>query len=212
MRYSIIHHDVREYFKLTVGDYLVADSIHQLSHSGPTKKPNTHIAKFLGVDEGTVRNGKKNLLSKGLVFEEDGGYKTTPLWSDTVTYARNNSDKVRDFSESHLIYKEVKKSTAKAVVSPFQILPDNKPNVLKEKKDNGVYPLREKLYTLFEQEFGTRPTPSMADYKRVEAALKRLKASDIIDLVEEKLEAGKARTVREALTDRSIDVYLQDNA
>lgn len=115
MRYSIIHHDVRERFGLTMGEYVVADSIHQLSHSGPTLKSGREIARFLGIDEGSVRNAKKKLLEKGLINEGQFGANTTPLWSEAVTYLRSNSAPLRkksallrNNSESHLIYKEDK--------------------------------------------------------------------------------------------------------
>jgi DNA-binding transcriptional ArsR family regulator len=72
--------------------------------------------------------------------------------------------------------------------------------------------LREKLYGMFEAEYDVRPTTSQADYQRVLAALQVLSEKDIIDLVEDALEEGKVKTVREALTNRAIDIYRQENA
>lgn len=85
---------------------MVCDSIHQLSHGAPTKKPNTKIAEFIGVDEISVRRAKTTLREKGLVEEVDGGWTTTEKWAHVVTYMpiRQNVEDIRQNVESHNIY------------------------------------------------------------------------------------------------------------
>lgn len=105
LRYTIVHHDVREHFGLTMCEYMVCDSIHQLSHSAPTKQPNVKIAKHLGIDEGSVRNAKKKLVEKGVIAEVDGGFTSTEKWNHFVTF-RKNSEPIRKNSDSYNIYKD----------------------------------------------------------------------------------------------------------
>lgn len=116
MRYTIIHHDVREHFNLTPIQYMVVDSIHQLSHGAPTKKPNTKIADFLGIDEGSVRNAVKIGIEKGILFQSDDGLTSTEKWNHAVIYMpiRKDSEEIRKDSESHNIYIKNNNSDAEA--------------------------------------------------------------------------------------------------
>jgi len=217
MRYSIIHHDVREKFGLTISQYLVADSIHQLSHGGPMKRTDTEISAFLGLDRSHVGHTRKELIKKGLVEETAEGQRTTEMWSAAVTYKRGKSPRGENPTQngenphSHNIYKEIKNSAAKAATLPHRIVSDA-PKV-RAVKDNGAMRLRSKLYEMFEDEYGTSCTPTQGDYMRVLAALKVLDEKEVVDLVEEALEGAKPpHTVRQALTDRAIDVYRHEHA
>ncbi len=97
-----------------------------------------------------------------------------------------------------------------ANASDFEIVADEKPN--KAPKDHTAMILRGKLYEMFKKEWGSDCTPNIADYQRVCAALQRLTEKQIIDMVDYALGAKRRpRTVREALTSRAIDIYLQDN-
>ncbi len=114
MRYSIVHHDVREEFGLTVSQYLVCDSIHQLSHGGPVNRTDKDIADFLGLDRSHVGHTRKILIGKGLVLETLEGQTTSELWSNAVTYKRGKSPRGENPAQSgenprsHLLYKEIK--------------------------------------------------------------------------------------------------------
>lgn len=89
---------------------------------------------------------------------------------------------------------------------------EGKENPPKEKKDAGAWALREKLYDIFEDANGVRPTPHSGDYTTSVAALKVLNQDEVVDLLEQALESKKPpRTVREALSARQIDIYRQDN-
>lgn len=132
MRYSIVHHDVREEFDLTVSQYLVCDSIHQLSHGGPVKRSDTDIAAFLGLDRSHVGYTRKILIQRGLVLELPEGQMTSEKWSSAVTYKRGKSPRGENPAQngeiptSHLLYKEIKNGdvsedgTSDDSIIPFQ--------------------------------------------------------------------------------------------
>lgn len=82
----------------------------------------------------------------------------------------------------------------------------------KQPRDTRALHLRDRLYSVLEKNVGVYPTTHIADYKQIQAALKVLSEEEIEDLFELSLAAGKARTVREALTARAVDIYRQDNA
>lgn len=93
----------------------------------------------------------------------------------------------------------------------YEIVSDTPERKKTERKDKGALALREKLYTLFEKELGARPTTHVADYLRILDAMKRLNEKQILELVEDGIDSGKKKTVREALTAREVDIYLQNN-
>jgi len=98
---------------------------------------------------------------------------------------------------------------------PLQVVSDTPPKEREGKvnKNSVAFKLREELYDLFEAEYRVRPLPHLGDYKQVVLALKKIPAKEIKDMVESALGSNKPpRTVREALTARAIDIYLQDNA
>lgn len=99
---------------------------------------------------------------------------------------------------------------AKAAVS-FEVVEDE-PKRPRAPKDRSALELRDTLYEMFKDATGVAPSVNGGDYQRVLAALKLLKAKDIEALVEDALQNRKPPvTVREALTDRAIDRYRQDN-
>lgn len=92
LRYTTIHHDVRIAFKLTLCDYMVADSIHQLSHQRVCERSNVDIAEFLGIDEKSVRRAKVSLEEKGLIEPRNGGVVTTEKWYNAAVFAQSGGD------------------------------------------------------------------------------------------------------------------------
>lgn len=92
MRYTTIHHDVRERFDLTVAEYMVCDSIHQLANRQPIAVPDVKIAKFLGLHRDTVNASKRILLQKGLLEQSNEGWSTTERWWQVVTFAKGYHD------------------------------------------------------------------------------------------------------------------------
>ena len=89
MRYSIIHHDIREHFELSLYEYAVCDSIFQLSRRFPTTKSAREIGDFLGIDHKTVLKSENMLLFKGLVVREGDGLKTSLQWDEMVLWKRS---------------------------------------------------------------------------------------------------------------------------
>lgn len=94
MRYSIIHHEVKKQFGLTVSEYLVCDSIYQLSYKAPFKGEFSYIAEHLDLSDKTTWRARDTLLMKKLIEEVDGGYKATELWVDAVVEAKRQPDKM----------------------------------------------------------------------------------------------------------------------
>lgn len=130
--------------------------------------------------------------------------KKLPVGNPSVSPRQNRIEENRR--------KEVSIETSPSLkVEEIKIVPDDLVKANARKKEPGVLALRDKLYDMFEKEKDVRPTPHAGDYQMVKAAMNRLTQKQIIDLVEEKLEDGKVRTVREALSPRSVDIYLQDN-
>ena len=111
MRYSTIHHDVREKFNITIGTYMVIDSIHQLTLTSKRNCSNSEIARFIGVDEKTVREGKRIGILKNLLIQKpEFGWTTSQEWADAVTLAsgkfrtsRENPEKTRENPEHTII-------------------------------------------------------------------------------------------------------------
>lgn len=96
LRYTTIHHDVRDSFKLTLSEYIMCDSYHQLSHQFPTTKTPEEIGKFNGVGRTTAFDARAVLIEKGLLVEIGGGWKTTDKWHNAVTFAQSaDEEKVR---------------------------------------------------------------------------------------------------------------------
>lgn len=80
------------------------------------------------------------------------------------------------------------------------------------RRGSPVWELREQLYKTLEADTGQAPTPNLGDYTRIDAALKAgLSEKDVVQMFEDALADRKIRTVREAFSDRQIDIYKQDN-
>lgn len=136
LRYSIIHHDVREKHNLSLYEYIVCDSIHQLSHQYPTTKSTRQIGEFVGIDFSTVSRCLITLKEKGLVANVGDGIKTTETWWKEVTdKKRENATTVADSNKTvadsnTLYYKEYKEPNRDKKITPqiqevFNIFSDN---------------------------------------------------------------------------------------
>lgn len=79
------------------------------------------------------------------------------------------------------------------------------------RKDKSALATMYDCYRRIESSLGVKPTETYADYLRVLEAKKILQDSDITTMVEDALAIGKARTLREMLTTRAIDIYRQEN-
>lgn len=108
--------------------------------------------------------------------------------------------------------KEEEKSFASQNISSFKVVSDIQPKEKKQPRNKEAMELQYKLYDLFEKEKYARPTENKQDYFQILRAKKRLTDKQIIEIVEDALGVGKVRTVREAITDRAVDTYLQDNS
>lgn len=109
---------------------------------------------------------------------------------------------------------ESKKHTApNGALSPLPVvevpLNEKEPRVPRDKR---AWDLREWCYKKIKEDTGAYPTPSMADYKRIQAALKHLDERGVKEMMEEAIDNGKGQTVRGVFTDREIDIYRQQNA
>lgn len=92
----------------------------------------------------------------------------------------------------------------------YEILPEegeSKP--IKARRDKQAFALKSICYDHIEKEYGIRPTDTFADYLCILNAQKRLKDGDILVIVDDALSIGKAKTLREMLTARQVDIYLQ---
>jgi hypothetical protein len=83
-RFTIVHHPVRQKFKLSLTTYAVIDSVHQLSHRPDhpwCSQSKPEIAKFLDVSERQVFRAIKEGLEKDLLEKSDrGDLRTTETW------------------------------------------------------------------------------------------------------------------------------------
>lgn len=111
--------------------------------------------------------------------------------------SKDNKENDKSFSSSSK-YSEVRLTTEG----------DEKPP--KKQKDTAVFSLREKLYDIMQKETGVRPIPSIGDYRQIQTALKYMKESDVIDMLRDAFSTKNIGTVREALTNRKIDIKRQE--
>lgn len=100
MRYSIIHHDVREKFDLTIAQYLVADSIHQLSRNGVCTASDGQMAEFIGFSRESIYRSRAELIKKGIVVQKERGFCTSDSWHESVTLSKNVSPLSKNVSET----------------------------------------------------------------------------------------------------------------
>jgi len=157
MRYSIIHHDVKEEFGLTVSEYLVCDSIHQLSARGSYKGTWVAIADFLGTSTKTLSRSVDTLTEKGLLEQHEGGTRTSEKWFQAVTQAGKKQDKMSGPTGQNVpstgqnvpfspLYKEYKEDIT--VVAPLRVEKDP-PESRKLKGDTRKYPNARMVFSWF---------------------------------------------------------------
>lgn len=83
-RFTIVHHPVRQKFKLSLTTYAVIDSVHQLSHRPDhpwCSQSKLEMARFLDVSERQVFRAIKEGLEKDLLEKSDrGDLRTTETW------------------------------------------------------------------------------------------------------------------------------------
>lgn len=110
MRYSIIHHDIRQKFNLTISEYLVCDSIYQLSYSHPCSAGAEYLGNFLGLTERTVYRAIAELKEKKLIMYTEfaspmpNGYVVTNLWLESVLSATDKMSVKNRQNVSRSIY------------------------------------------------------------------------------------------------------------
>jgi len=95
----------------------------------------------------------------------------------------------------------------------LQIVEEDSPSKKKKSRarDKVALAVMYKCYDKIEREYGVRPTETFADYLRVLESLKSIKDKDIYTMVDDALVIGKAKTLREMLTAREVDIYRQQN-
>lgn len=110
------------------------------------------------------------------------------------------------------LYPVLTQTNERAAEADYEILDEDTKPPKKEGRDKKALSVMKKCYDKLEGVFGVRPTYTFADYLRVLEAQKILKDSAIYDMVDDALSKGKARTLREMLTARAIDIYRQEYA
>lgn len=170
---------------------------------------NRYFSELYGVDTRTITRWIADLEEKGFIRSEVsiqlGNRRKIWLTID------KNVHTSRQKCPSLYISNTNKKGESKDSL-PYEVVSD-KPTKQKVPQDRTVWKLRDKLYDLFEKETGVRPTTHAGDYINILNARKRMSEKEIYGLVEDALGNRKPpRTVREALTARAIDIYLQDNS
>ena len=87
-RFTIVHHSVRQKFKLSVTSYSVIDSVHQLSHRPDhpwCSQSKAELGKFLDVCERQVFRAINEGIEKELVEKNGrGDLRTTEKWVQQV--------------------------------------------------------------------------------------------------------------------------------
>ncbi len=156
----------------------------------------------------TLANGQANSSANLLANSFTGENGLTEPQNYQIEGDNSNNSNNNKITETKVSTFEGKSLTTD---EDYEIVSDTPERKKTERKDKGALALREKLYTLFEKEFDVRPTPHVADYLRILDAMKRLNEKQILELVEEGIDSGKKKTVREALTAREVDIYLQNN-
>lgn len=156
----------------------------------------------------TLANSSANSLANTLANSFTGENSSTEPQNH-----QNGGDNNNNSNNNKITETKVSTFGGKSLTTDeeYEIVPDTPQKEKKERKDKGALALREKLYTLFEKELGVRPTTHVADYLRILDAMKRLNEKQILELVEDGIDSGKKKTVREALTAREVDIYLQNN-
>lgn len=96
-RFTTIYHPIRIELELTVNEYVVIDSVHQLSHkpSHPwCTQSKEDIAEYTGISRATVFRAIDNAIKKGLLEKnERGDVRSTELWIETVMLYKRKTSK-----------------------------------------------------------------------------------------------------------------------
>ena len=87
-RYTVVLHDVREKFELSVNTYVVIDSIYKLSSSDPSYPycvmSKDDLAEFLRLGRATVFRSITEAHKKGLLNRGERGLSATEKWIEAV--------------------------------------------------------------------------------------------------------------------------------
>ena len=88
-RYTVVLHEVRDRFDLSLNTYGVIDSIHKLSTSNPNYPYCTmskdDIGKFLKLGRATVFRSIEEALEKGLIEKNSDSFlRATEKWTNAV--------------------------------------------------------------------------------------------------------------------------------
>ena len=90
-RYTLVLHSAPNSLKITINEYVLADSIHKLSSNRSTVPgwcyaSKEHLGKTLGFSRRSIHNMLNSLKKKGLIEiqEENGHLRTTEAWREAV--------------------------------------------------------------------------------------------------------------------------------
>lgn len=87
-RFTIIYHPIRQELNLSINEYVVIDSVNQLSHNPNhpwCTQSKEQIAKFTGISERTVYRAIQRGEETGLIERsERGDLRSTSKWIETV--------------------------------------------------------------------------------------------------------------------------------
>lgn len=223
MKYTTIHHDVRQEFDLTLAQYIVCDSIHQLSHRKPTEKSDAEVAEFVGLDRSHVSACKRELVSKGLIEKIGGGWQTTEKWYLSITFARNGgkSPEMGEIPPTHDIYKESNiDANASHASQPLVIVEekdtDNDKPSLRKKKASPAWGTFVKAKELLTKEAGFEVQTGAWDLKAIEKAAAFLGSDKhVLTLVQDLIDTGQAHklgySISRLLSAGNLNRYKAEN-
>ncbi len=88
-RYTVVLHDVRDKFGISLNSYVIVDSVHKLSASDPNYPwcvmSKTDMAQFLKLGERTVYRSLNEAEEMGLIERNEyGGLRATEKWIRAV--------------------------------------------------------------------------------------------------------------------------------
>ena len=99
-RFTTIYHPIREELGLSVNDYVIIDSIHQLSHKPDHPwcvQSKDAMGEFTGLSRSTVFRAIEEGLNKGLLEKnERGDLRTTHEWYTKVMVYKQKTSKSHD--------------------------------------------------------------------------------------------------------------------
>lgn len=96
-RFTTIYHPIRIELGLNVNEYVVLDSIHQLSHKPAhpwCTQSKDDIAAYTGISRRTVFRAIETGMEKGLIEKnERGDVRSTEAWFNTVQLYKEKTSK-----------------------------------------------------------------------------------------------------------------------